>query len=176
MLTVKLVARTDREDAFLLVCLATKIFACRDRKSFRDLFPPHVVVAKKNIKNPIPLRRQAKANYYWRLVRPRVVRHLVKEMSAVLVTRYRHQDTSWVEVPKCAEWVDGLVRWEDSDEAKDFLLDGRAKGELSGDSRPASRSGRDGASPSISVAQLKRTLEEELADEDAAKRQKMFFS
>lgn len=60
----QLVAQTEREDSFPLVCLATKIFASRDRKSFRDLFPPHVVVAKKNIKNPIPPRRQAKADYY----------------------------------------------------------------------------------------------------------------
>lgn len=110
------------------MCLATKIFASRDRKSFRDLFPPHVVVAKKNIKNPIPPRRQAKADYYWRLVRPRVVQHLVKELSAVLLTRYRHEDTQWVDVPKCSEWVEGLTRFEDSEEAKE-LPDGRFKGE-----------------------------------------------
>lgn len=110
------------------MCLATKIFASRDRKFFRDLFPPHVVVAKKNIKNPIPPRRQAKADYYWRLVRPRVVQHLVKELSAVLLTRYRHEDTQWVDVPKCSEWVEGLTRFEDSEEAKE-LPDGRFKGE-----------------------------------------------
>lgn len=144
----QLVAETEKEDAFPLVCLATKIFATRDRKSFRDLFPPHVVVAKKNIKNPIPPRRQAKADYYWRLVRPRVTSHLVKELSAVLLTRYRHEETQWVDVPKCSEWVEGLTRFEDSEEAKE-LPDGRSKGDVADGNRPGPRSKKEGG---LSVA------------------------
>lgn len=167
-LDAQLVAETEKEDSFPLVCLATKIFASRDRKSFRDLFPPHVVVAKKNIKNPIPPRRQAKADYYWRLVRPRVVQHLVEELSTVLLTRYRHEETHWVNVPKCSEWVEGLTRFEDSEEAKE-LPDGRFKGE--NNDRPVPRDNKEAASrtvPTESVAQ--RPPVEEFAPTQSASR------
>lgn len=96
-------------------------------------------------------------------MRPRVISHLVKELSAVLLTRYRHEDTPWISVPKCSEWVEGLTRFEDSDEGKE-LLDNRSKGESSESSRPASSAKNERGRSAVSSekgspAQQKRSTE-----------------
>lgn len=75
----------------------------------------------------------------------------------MLLTRYRHEDTQWVSVPKCSEWVEGLTRFEDSEEAKE-LPDGRFKSDAEG-SRSASRGKKErGLSVSADTAgQRKRS-------------------
>lgn len=76
----------------------------------------------------------------------------------MLLTRYRHEDTQWVSVPKCSEWVEGLTRFEDSEEAKE-LPDGRTKSDAEG-SRSASRGKERGLSVSADAAgQQKRSSE-----------------
>ena len=77
----------------------------------------------------------------------------------MLLTRYRHEETYWVNVPKCSEWVEGLTRFEDSEEAKE-LPDGRFK--VEDGSRPLSRDKKEGgpsAMPSDSTPQNGRVEE-----------------